>query len=368
MPLSEVRHQEKAHRLVQRALASARVPHAYIFHGPDGVGKEHFARHFAALLLCDAPIEPEPGRRDACGKCQSCHLVEVDNHPDLHVVHRLLNAYHPDSVVRNRKAIDIGVDVVRHFLIDVAGIAPAMGRAKVFIVREADAITPQAQNALLKTLEEPPPATFILLLVSSLDELLPTTRSRCQLVPFGPLPTAFVTEQLAACCEGISAEDARLYAALAQGSMAAALRYAEDALAGFNRELGVKLAGLSMDTAPAVAKFIAEFAKDAAGRHRKRDPELSDTAGQRAALRDAIVLLATWYRDQMHLATGSVELAATPDGASAGVSTPMAAAHAVRLVAAAEGQLELNVNVQLCIETLVFRLAALDDLPAGAML
>ena len=102
MPLADVCHQESAQNLVQRALLSARMPHAYILHGPDGVGKELFARRVAAVLLCEAPVTVAPGGRDACGACQSCHLVDADNHPDLHVVHRLLNAYHPDALVRNR--------------------------------------------------------------------------------------------------------------------------------------------------------------------------------------------------------------------------------------------------------------------------
>lgn len=357
MPLADVRHQEGAQQQVQRALSSERMPHAYIFHGPDGVGKELFARRLAALLLCESPVELGPGLHDACGKCQSCHLVEADNHPDLHVVHRLLNAYHPDSTVRNRKAVDLGVDVVRHFLIDVAGIAPAMGRAKIFVVREADNITTGAQNALLKTLEEPPPATFIFLLASALDQLLPTTRSRCQLIGFGPLPAAYVAEQLQLRREALAPADAQLYATMAQGSIAGALRFAEDDLASLQRTLAPALAGLTPPGAPALAKQIVDQAKEAADRFRKRDPELSDTAAQRAALRDIFVVLATCYRDRLHAAVG------TDDFEGGGAH----AAHAIHLIARTEAQLDSNVNVQLCIESLVFRLAALDRLPIAAL-
>ncbi|HRX85962.1 MAG TPA: hypothetical protein P5572_13165 [Phycisphaerae bacterium] len=366
MPLADVCHQESAQNLVQRALASARMPHAYILHGPDGVGKELFARRVAAVLLCEAPVTVAPGVRDACGACQSCHLVDADNHPDLHVVHRLLNAYHPDALVRNRKAIDLGVDVVRHFLIEAAGIAPSMGQAKVFIVREADAITPSAQNALLKTLEEPPPATFLFLLAASLDDLLPTTRSRCQLIGFGPLPSAFVAERLRARCPELPDADVKLCAALAQGSVAAALRFAEDELAAFHRTVSAALAGLTPPAASALAKQIVEYAKEAADRFRKRDPELSDTAAQRAALRDVFAVLAGWYRDRLHVAAGSPDLAAEAAGA-AGFPL-LSAAGAVKLIAETERQLDSNVNVQLCIESLVFKLAAVRELPAAALI
>ncbi len=366
MPISDVQHQERAQRIVRRALAAERFPHAYIFHGPDGVGKELFAHELARVLLCEQPgpaggllagLEPEgPPELDACGQCRACHLVDVDNHPDLHLIHRQLNAHHPDQLVRNRKAIDIGVDVIRHFVINAVAITPAMGRAKVFIIRDADRITPQAQNALLKTLEEPPPTTFLILLANSVEQLLSTTRSRCQVVGFSPLPTAFVAEQVQARMDGLSDEDAQLYAALAQGSLGTALQYAGDDLAAFNRELGPVLAGLDARTAVAAARRIQEFAKESSTRYRQRDADLSDTAAQRQALRVVFVLLATWYRDVLHRQAGTSELLA--DRGSAGAEMTLeTAARAVARVAQAEWQLDASVNVQLCIESLMFELA-----------
>jgi DNA polymerase-3 subunit delta' len=367
--LFDVRHQERAQRLLLRALGCARLPHAYIFHGPAGVGKEMLARRLASLLLCsdsqagsgaaDVPgglADLAQAGRTPCGACRACKLMAADNHPDLHVVHRLLNAYHPDALVRNRKAVNLGVEVIRHFLIEPAGIAANMGSYKVFIIRDADRISPSAQNALLKTLEEPPPATILILLVSALDQLLPTTRSRCQLVPFGPLPDAFVLERLQAVQPDLAADDARVYATLAQGSIAAALRYAEDELADFNRALAAMLASLTPHSATEAVKAIMEFTKQHSGAYRKRDPELSETAAQREALRAVFALLATAYRERMARACG-------PDDSDA---DPMALAHAVRVIARAEGQLELNVNVQLCVESLVFALARLPHMPRAA--
>ena len=94
---------------------------------------------------------------DACNQCEACHLALADTHPDIHIIHRQLIKYHDDSTVRNRKGLDLGVDVIRQFVIDAAAIKPAMGQRKIFIIREADLLTTSAQNALLKTIEEPPP-------------------------------------------------------------------------------------------------------------------------------------------------------------------------------------------------------------------
>jgi DNA polymerase-3 subunit delta' len=359
--------------LIQRALAGDRLPHAYIFHGPDGVGKEMLALRLASILLCEAPVSgkcpdiPELSGwgepiRDACGQCRSCHLVEVGNHPDCHLIYRQLNVHHPDSAVRSRKALDLGVDVVRHFVIDAVGVKPTCGRAKVFVVREADRITPAAQNALLKTLEEPPPTTFLLLLASGLENLLSTTRSRCQLVGFSPLPREFVGAKVTECAEDVSEEAARLYAALAQGSLGAALTYAEDHVTTWNDQIIDMLAGLNTDTAQTSAGNLAEAAKELSGRYRQRNRELSDTDAQRQALRVIFLLMATYYGDLQHLLTGTTELVANvavTDRLQAVAKSRDVAAVGEDLsaIAEAERQIGLSANVQLCLDTLMFKLA-----------
>jgi DNA polymerase-3 subunit delta' len=222
--LADVKHQATAQRMLQRAISSHRVPHAYVFHGPEGVGKEMLARGLARLLLCESPkrdAEPQASASataqvnqehllilDACGVCSECKLVAAGTHPDLHLIYRQLNREHPEPEVRKRKGLEIGVDVLRHFVIDKVGMKPSRGRAKVFLIREADVITPQAQNALLKTLEEPPGTTYLILLVTGLDHLLPTTLSRCQVVQFDALPYQFVRERLRAMRPDLPAEQA----------------------------------------------------------------------------------------------------------------------------------------------------------------
>ena len=165
MQISDVRHQDRAHRVLQLALSSNRVPHAYIFHGPSGVGREMLALRLARVMLCGSrgrSAADEGGLdlgievTDACGKCDDCKLMEAETHPDLHLIHRQLGALHPDQAVRNRQGLELMVQVIRHFVVDQSMLKSVQGRGKVFVVREAERMSTEAQNALLKTLEEPP--------------------------------------------------------------------------------------------------------------------------------------------------------------------------------------------------------------------
>src|SRR5262249_49278033 len=135
---------------------------------------------------------------EACNKCEDCILFAAGNHPDFHRIHRALNKLHPDKTIQRRKAIDLGVEIIRHFVLDRIALSPSRGRANVFIIADADRLTMQAQNALLKTLEEPPGHSYLILLAAAADQLLPTTRSRCQQIPFGTLPDEFIQQSLTA--------------------------------------------------------------------------------------------------------------------------------------------------------------------------
>ena len=339
------------------------------------------ASRLAKVLLCEEPIEGAAANlpeltgwtgpaRDVCGRCRSCHLVDVGNHPDFHLIYRQLNVHHPDAVVRNRKALDLGVDVVRHFVIDLVGVKPACGQAKIFVIREADRITPAAQNALLKTLEEPPPTTFLFLLTAGLDGLLSTTRSRCQLVGFAPLPNEFVAAKVVQLGEDVSPEQAGLYAALSQGSLGAALEYAKDNLIACNDRVIGLLAALTAETAQGSAGDLTEAAKELSSRYRQRDRDLSDTDAQRRALRMMFLLMATWYRDLLHLSAGTREMVA--HRAASARLQPLADAlglealtASLSAIAEAERQIKLNAHVQLCLDSLMFNLARLRRSGSG---
>lgn len=191
--------QPRAIDLLYSTLASGRLHHAYIFHGPRGVGKFTTAWAFARVLLCHAAEPDLAGRVRHCGTCASCRLLLgapeeslSQPHPDLHVVTKELARFSEDRLTRERKLMNIPVEVLRQALIEPIYLAPGLGSRKVFIVDEAELMVPYGQNALLKALEEPPAGTFIILATANEDRLLPTVRSRCQRIAFVPLEDATV--------------------------------------------------------------------------------------------------------------------------------------------------------------------------------
>ncbi len=369
MSLSDVEHQGAAQRLIQRAVLGRRVPHAYLFHGPDGVGKEKLAVGLAQLLLCSEPVvqdlEGEQTEaiglerlRVGCGQCEDCRAVAARTQPDLHLVYRQLNREHPDPEVRKRKALEIGVDVLRHFVIEKVALTPLRGRAKVFIVREADRITVQAQNAMLKTLEEPPGTTFIILLVTAMDRLLPTTLSRCQAVRFNALPTEFVRAKLAAFLPDLPAEQVEWYARSSDGSLGRALQHTDDQLYELNERLLEGFTKLSSARSDGLVKVWTDESKALGGRYRKRDPDITDTEAGRRGFKAVFQLAAAWYADILRFGSGD-QAAVVNTARQAQIERavesidPTQAIEAVNRIAQAEHQLDLNANTQLCVETLL---------------
>jgi DNA polymerase-3 subunit delta' len=170
VPLERIEGQPRAVELLQRALVAERVAHAYAFVGPAGSGRTTVALAFAAALVCDAR---------GCGRCRSCALVATRQHPDVHVIV-------PTPPPRNpRGAPAIRIADVRQ-LEHEAGLKPLMASRKVFIVDDADRMTEDAPEAFLKTLEEPPDRTVLVLVLSRARAVPATVLSRCQIVRFQP--------------------------------------------------------------------------------------------------------------------------------------------------------------------------------------
>ena len=227
MALSDVQGQPRAVHALQAALAQGTLPHAWLLTGPSGVGKELAALGMAQALVC--PVAPMVG----CGTCPACARVSRFHHPDVlwlmpeeEAVRRKLAARSDFDHVPSR---DIRVDQVRR-LQERLALRPLEAPRKVVLIAPAEAMNPQAQNAFLKTLEEPPPDTVLLLVTAAPDRLLPTLRSRCVRVAFGPLPHAFVRDQVQRRLE-VSAEVAEAVASLADGSLERALSLDAERLA-----------------------------------------------------------------------------------------------------------------------------------------
>jgi DNA polymerase-3 subunit delta' len=228
MNLSDIFCQDKAVNTLRRAFETGRLAHAYIFDGIDGIGKYTTAKAFAKLLLCQSPekeiassssiAKDDAGllaMTDSCGKCESCRMMDADNHPDFHHIYKELVQFSSDSGNRKKQPIDLPIDVIREFLLEKIQMKPNLSTSKVFVISESEKLNAASQNALLKVLEEPPNKSFIILLCSKLDNLLPTTKSRSQIIHFGPLNEEKIIEKL----PQINKTEAKYLARLTNGSL-----------------------------------------------------------------------------------------------------------------------------------------------------
>lgn len=203
---SEIVGHEQIKEHLQIAIRDRKPFHAYIFQGDVGVGKETVARTFAAGLQCQGTSEKP------CRDCVSCHQIESGNQPDV------------IWVTRDRASL--GVEEIREQLCNTMDIKPFSSPYKIYIVSEAEKMTEAAQNALLKTIEEPPEYGVVILLTSNISALLPTIQSRCLTLEFRPLSTATVENFLTSQCE-VPDYLAKASAAFAQGNLGKAMRYAK---------------------------------------------------------------------------------------------------------------------------------------------
>jgi DNA polymerase III delta' subunit len=225
--LKEIFCQDKAISILQRAFAADKVPHAYIFAGLDGIGKSKTARQWAKLLLCKKP-DIENNFADSCGRCQSCLLFEAGSHPDFNLVYKELREFTENGKGKD-PPIDFPIDVIREFVVEKISTKPVLSQRKVFVITEAEKLNTESQNALLKTLEEPPYFCSIILICTSLEKLLPTTRSRCQTIRFSPVSEDHIIKKLEQM--GVSEKQAKYFARFSQGSIGFACQLAQIELA-----------------------------------------------------------------------------------------------------------------------------------------
>jgi DNA polymerase-3 subunit delta' len=277
---------EKPAGLLSNLIKAGRLPHALLFIGPAGVGKNSLALALAASLNCAGP-DPDAS---PCGHCPSCRKIARDIHPDLTTLTPGGEEAKPEDNSEKdapRAKRQIKIQEIRE-LRRVMAYRPFEGRVKVFILREADRLGWEAAAALLKTLEEPPPDSALFLTSAAEGQVLPTIRSRCLTLRLNPLPLETVLEALAE-KRGLAGPEARLLAALSGGALGMALAGDSEAVWGrwqaLNRILG---AGGPAESLALAWSWVG--------------------AEDRAGWSETLDLLRLWWRETLRLA------ALGPDG------------------------------------------------------
>ncbi len=199
MSFKDVLGHQRAITLLQRSIRNEKVVNSYLFLGSEGIGKKLVALQFAKALNC---LGKEAESGEACDRCSSCKKID--------------HSLHPDVLLIEPEGQNIRVDQVRRLQRDLA-YRPYEGRRRICILTAADRMAPNMSNILLKTLEEPPLHTVIILLANNSRWILPTIISRCQLVRFNPLPGALVSTWLSE-VKGLDQGEAHLLASLSEGS------------------------------------------------------------------------------------------------------------------------------------------------------
>lgn len=319
MPFSDIIGHNHNIKVLQRSIERGRTHHAYIFSGPEGVGKMLSAMSLAKALNC---LEMEA---DFCGRCVSCKKIDDGNHPDLKTVA-------PDGQV-------IKIDQIRDLQHDLQ-FRPFEGKKRVFIIDAADRMGLPAANSLLKTLEEPPRDSILILVTANLHSLLPTIVSRCQRLSFSSLRISDV-ERVLVKKKGTEPGAARIIAAITEGSIGKALGEDEGAILEDREKVFTDLAGLKRKGAVGIFKQAEGLAKN------------EDLEGTLRALK-------VFYRDMAVLKGGGTvinkDMASRISEEARGLSME-AILDGFDSISDTEGMLKRNVNKQLALEVMMMRLA-----------
>ncbi len=322
LELKEILGHEPIKEHFFNAVLTGNISHAYILSGEEGMGKKSLANAFALALLC------EKGQADPCRQCHACKQVLSGNHPDL-------------IYVTHEKPASIGVDDVRHQINDTIQVKPYSSAHKIYIVDEAEKMTVQAQNALLKTIEEPPAYAVILLLTTNAESFLPTILSRCVQLKLKPLQDAQVKDYLMSRM-GVEEPQADIFTAFARGNLGKAIHLADS-------EEFRRLYGELLDLLKNLKKSdISELLE----RIRKMKDEKLD-------IHQCLDFMQMWYRDVlMYKTTKDINLLIFKDEFSTvnTMSTVSGYEGLERVLTAidkARIRLDANVNMELVMELLL---------------
>lgn len=294
----EVLGHERAKAALAAAGAGGTMHHAWLLHGPSGIGKCTLAVRLAALLANPETTEEEWRSFTPSAQGECARFLRLGTHPDIRLIRKELASTSVDAALRDRKQLNIPVGLLREHIIGGHTSegkqleAPAwrtswLGGGKVFIIDEAELLDAEGQNALLKTLEEPPPKTWFVLVASHAERLLPTIRSRCQIVPMSPLSSEQMDVWAAGASVlcGVDATERAWALHFAEGSPGAASLAVSERLHQWWLQLEPHVRALAAGRFPggaaeAMAQLVSEYAEAAV----KRDPWASKDAANRRAV------------------------------------------------------------------------------------
>jgi DNA polymerase-3 subunit delta' len=269
---SEIYAQDKAIRFIKNAMEKDKIPHAYLFAGIRGVGKTSTALAFAQALNCLFPVSG-----DSCGQCRSCRQIVSGNFPDI-------------SILKS-DGQNIKIEQTRELNRELS-FKPVSGRYRVSIIHEAEKMSDEAANSFLKTLEEPPPGNIIILKVTEPLDLLPTIVSRCQKVPFSPLPQTVIEKWLQSEM-GISEEESILLSKISEGSLGRAIEIYESNLLEERQNFLFRIIQLSGLSSSQILDMAVELSK-------KKKVSTGENSGKKSVdLSELLGIWKTWYRDMM---------------------------------------------------------------------
>ena len=344
--------QELATTQLAQAIGSGHMHHAWILHGPSGVGKCTAAMECARLLLDDETLEANIAAFKAPRDSRVAELIDLASHPDLHVIRKERADDSSIKEMRDRKQTNIPLDLLRELMIGgVVGDGKSfdspvwrgayLGHNKVFIIDEAELLDPYGQNALLKTLEEPPAGTYIFLVTTQEERLLPTIRSRCQRVAFRALDAA----AMGAWFDRFGVEDSSRpwLSEFSEGAPGTAELAMKHGLRAWSEELLPRFAMLEQGRfdgglADRLAELVGEFAE----RVVKENAKASKEAANRQATRCALLPLASRSRSQIAAAAMRGDVQAVAE-----------AAYRVELIVRLESEVRANVNLKHALANLV---------------
>ncbi len=378
MRLEDLLGQQRAVSVLRNALRRDRIAHAYLFSGPESVGKSTAARLYAQALNCEAS-----GGAIPCDACQSCRWIREGNHPDVRVI-----GIDRDASGRRRR--EISIDQIRQNprkprqtpppLIQDAYLKPAFGKHKVYLVDPADRMTAEAGNALLKMLEEPPPRVVVILVTSEPSTLLPTVLSRCQEVVFQLSGSAEIEQHLLGL--EVEPQTAASLARLSGGRIAWAIRAARRPdILKVRRTLLDLCHAMSVESLPAAPR-IAEAVKQQAAQlaqRRAADGEGGETEDEEGGAQNApyggdralreelpwcLEIMVSWYRDLLSICQDGPLLNPDYEAALRQRCRPQLlsqAESAVEIILEAKQAIERNANIDLALESLAIGLVGRRD-------